>query len=146
MILQSHDRYNDIAIFDPESGAFAIYQKSASPLNVTRPIEGHFVEIHGDTVMFYRVQDQLHLRINELDFPLSESMFVHIQTGDTYNTLIILRDNNEIFAWKYHRPRITPPLELDPTPFVDEEDFDFGLYIQNVTIDQNRRNRVYRSD
>lgn len=146
MILQSQDRYDDFAVFDPESGAFVVYQKSAFPLMVTRPIGGHYAQVDEGTIMLFRLQDQLHLRIEELDFVLGESMIVRIDKGDSHNILRLLEGSNTIFTWKYQRPRIFPPLEDDLTPFVEEEDFDFGLYIQNVTQDQGRRNRAYRSD
>ncbi len=30
----------------------------------------------------------------------------------------------------------------DPTPFVDEEDFDFGLFLSNVAKDESRQRRL----
>jgi hypothetical protein len=42
---------------------------------------------------------------------------------------------------------IDPPLDQDPTPFVEEEhfDFDFGLLVANVCSDPSRQDRLYRS-
>ena len=60
-----------------------------------------------------------------------------------YN-ISIVKDDDLIFTLTYNRPRIDPPLELDPTPFVEEEDFDFCLFLLNVLSDPGRKERIYR--
>ena len=42
-------------------------------------------------------------------------------------------------------PVIDPPLEDDyVSSFVEEEDFDFGLFVQNIANNQARQERIYR--
>jgi len=36
------------------------------------------------------------------------------------------------------------PVSADPTPFVEDEDFDFGLFVTRVLGDSERRGRMYR--
>ena len=31
-------------------------------------------------------------------------------------------------------------IDGDPTPFIEEEDFDFGLFMSNISSDKNRKN------
>lgn len=39
----------------------------------------------------------------------------------------------------------TEKIENDPTPFIDDEDFDFGLFFENTTSNQERLDRILRS-
>jgi hypothetical protein len=43
----------------------------------------------------------------------------------------------------YDAPVIDPPLSEDMTPMVEEEDFDFGLFLANVSRDRGRQDRLY---
>jgi hypothetical protein len=45
--------------------------------------------------------------------------------------------------FRYHLPVNEVPLSIDPTPFIDEEDFDFLLFVHNVLAQDERRHRVY---
>jgi len=51
---------------------------------------------------------------------------------------------NTLLQLLYKRPDLNPPLELDPTPFVEEEQFDFGVFVQSIVNDPARGNRIYR--
>jgi hypothetical protein len=48
-----------------------------------------------------------------------------------------------LFSFEYNAPKLDIPLENDPTPFVEEEDFDFLLFVNNVLKDKARRERIY---
>jgi len=32
-----------------------------------------------------------------------------------------------------------PPIPGDPTPFIEDEDFDFGLFVRNISRSSERR-------
>jgi len=48
-----------------------------------------------------------------------------------------------ILELTYDPPIIDPPLSEDPTAFVEEEHFDFGLFLANLSRDQSRQARMY---
>lgn len=48
-------------------------------------------------------------------------------------------------AWDYTLPIIDPPLSMDLTFGVEEEHFDFGLRLENLSRDPARMNRLYRA-
>lgn len=110
----------------------------------SRPICGHIAQLDGRIVCLYREAGQLHFRVNDIDCELTENTKVSlVRIREDANRFTVLRDGITLFTWTYQRPVIEPPLELDPTPFVEEEHFDFCLFVYNVVNDLGRRERIY---
>jgi len=94
-------------------------------------------------LILYREADVLHLRLDDTDFELTDDTRIELSRGDV-NVLTAVRGGTVLFSLKYQPPVIEPPLEIDPTPFVEEEHFDFGLFVYNIMRDVDRRSRIYR--
>ncbi|WP_344171777.1 hypothetical protein [Pilimelia columellifera] len=45
---------------------------------------------------------------------------------------------------RYHRD--VPMFEGDPTPFVELEDFEFGVFLRNLLGDPERMERIFRAE
>jgi hypothetical protein len=86
----------------------------------------------------------LHFRVDDEDFELTEETSVRlVRENETTNTIMLFRREDLLFAWTYQRPLIDPPLKYDPTPFIEEEDFDFCLFVYNVANNPGRKARIY---
>lgn len=86
----------------------------------------------------------MHFRVDDEDFELTAETSVRlVRENETTNTIMLFRGEDLLFACTYQRPTIDPPLKYDPTPFVDEEDFDFCLFVYNVANDPGRKARIY---
>jgi hypothetical protein len=57
--------------------------------------------------------------------------------------LQVLSDGRVILQLTYLPPVLDPPLSADLTPFVEEEDFDFGVLLSNLSQDRGRQERIY---
>lgn len=75
---------------------------------------------------------------------MTDAVLVNLKRGAATNTLSFHIGGQCVLELEYRKPVIDPPLEHDPTPFVEEEHFDFGLFVRNVVSDRTRRERIYR--
>jgi hypothetical protein len=142
ILLQSQDKFDDLAVLEPDTGQLTWYSKEQTPDLASHPIAGHIAYLNGHMLALYRDTGVLHFRIDDNDFALTRQTRIELARGDV-NILKVVRDDVMLLEWTYKPPIIEPPLDMDPTPFVEEEDFDFGLFVYNVTKDAGRRNRIY---
>jgi hypothetical protein len=143
IVLHSMEQFDDLATMDVATGELTHYSRQTAPLLAARPIGGHFSSREQGFIALYRLHDVLHLRVDRTDVPLTGDVIVTLETAGSRRTLRVLRGDNTIFELEYERPKIDPPLEVDPTPFVEEEHFDFGLFVFNIMADPGRRKRIY---
>jgi hypothetical protein len=145
LLLQSHDRYNDLVELDTSTGHLVRHYRRDDPDLGRSLIQGHYCEMDGQMIFLYRQDDQLHLRINDSDMELGDDIQISFLKGVEKNTLILQRGRDHLLEWTYSSPTISPDLDIDPTPFVEEEDHDFGLFVYNVLTNYSRKARIYRS-
>lgn len=108
------------------------------------PLAGTFDLLGGTVVILFRFGGSLTLDIGgSIREPLKE-LTVEWTRGGSYSRLEIWRMDTSLSILEYVVPTLNPPLQLDPTPGVDEEDWDFGLFIFNVSADLARQERLYR--
>lgn len=141
ILLQSQDKFDEVAELDPASGKLRWLSKEQAR---SPHIQGHVSRLGNKVACLYRSDDgTLHFRIDNQVFPLNPGTFVSHTKGRP-NTLSVIRGGTVLYKWVYTSPDIDPPLEFDPTPMVEEEDFDFGLFVSNVSRDPERREGIYR--
>ncbi|MCD4738513.1 MAG: hypothetical protein K8R89_04565 [Anaerolineae bacterium] len=144
ILLQSNDRFADLAKLDTSTGRVSWFSRQVDSTIASRPIRGHIAQLGGHTLCFYRKEKVLHFRVDDEDLELTEETQVElVHVRDAVNCITVLRHEVPLFAWTYQRPVIDPLLEYDPTPFIDEEQFDFCLFVYNVANDPDRRERIY---
>lgn len=135
MLLLSHDDVGDFGEFDPSSG------HDVEP----RHISGHFARLGDVLAVFYRNNDRLWIRLGDCvrELDSGRSSFHWERTGPQTRRITLSDGGDEIVSVEYADRSGGIPLELDPTPFVEEEHFDFGLFVRNVLGDEGRRKRIY---
>jgi hypothetical protein len=144
ILLQSSDNYNDLARYNPETGEIVNLSRLSAPSTNLVPIVGPFSIVQGSLLMLYRHLGELHLRIDDDDFEIrDENQTVLTNIQDNVYEFVLLKDDTELYKWRYVLPAIDPPLSLDPTPFVEEEHFNFCLFVHNILTDPERRKRIY---
>jgi hypothetical protein len=145
MLVQSFDDFGEVGDFDPATGRLATHRKTAADTS-NRPLGGHFAVLGGTLAILYRTtphDDALHLRIGERDYLLAATGIDWKKDADQ-RLLRVVATAHEPLLVRY-LVVIDPPLHQDPTPFVEEEDFDFGLFLANVRSNPSRQDRLYRS-
>ena len=106
-------------------------------------LRGEFAHIDGHTWFLYRYRDEVHFRIdNIVDLVLSDDIQIKVVYGTT-NQIIITKGGAVAFIWDYRNAQTAPTFENDPTPFIEEEDFDFGLFVRNVANNVKRKRQFF---
>jgi hypothetical protein len=143
LLLQSQDKFDELVELNTTTGQVEWYSKHANPLMCVRPIQGHFSQFGEQMVFFYREGGTLHLRVDDADVELDDNTQIALDQHTNFSVLKVMRFGKVIYEWRYTSPVIYPPLEADPTPFVEEEQFDFGQFVYNVMHTTHRRNTIY---
>ena len=145
IFLQSRDQFDRIGQLDPSTFHIEKYSKRALTNGQSIPIQGSFAEMQGLLTYLYREEGSLFFGLEDKIFEITTDTKAVIKRLDKErNQLKLSRGNNILLAVDYNRPKIYPPLGLDPTPFAEEEDYDFYLFVCNVLSDKGRRDRIYR--
>jgi hypothetical protein len=145
VLLESYERFDDLAELEPTTGELCWYSKRENPHMATLPIHGAISQMDGHRVFLYRETDVLHFRVDDIDIELTEDTRIELIRGNT-NVLIVLRGDVPIFRLEY-KPYVADEIDkwrMYLSPFVEEEHFDFGLFVCNVTQNACRRNAIYR--
>ena len=136
MLVQYHDRFDVVAEFDSRSGDLRVQPRPAGlPPSGT---DGWFSILGGTCVVFYRELGHLWLRVGQRTFDLDGGASVDWE-GDDANARFRATDASGTVALTYRRE---PELADDPTPFIEDEDGDLGLFIANVMFDEERSELV----
>lgn len=152
LIVKNHYRYDDIVCYDinqkkfvEDSGLLAKYSSGASRLN------GFFAILNKKMILLYRT-DALYLEIDSIHFPFNELTIV---TADVHKDITdgVIRQTRHIrIAHKEHVIYETDydDIELtfvfDLTPCIEDEDFDFGLFLEKLTHDPAYQARLFKEN
>lgn len=144
MHVESHDRFDDVAEFDPETGALVEYSRATRPNPAPEAVQGHYARLFGTVTVLYRLGSSLWLRIGDeardLDLASTEVRWDHAHGR---STLTLLEHGEPLAQVQYQPGPSGAGLDNDPTAFVEAEDWDFGLFVRNVLDDDSRRARIY---
>ena len=144
ILLQSNDKYDEIAELEPDTGVLKTYSRRQEAARAVQPVRGHFAHLDGHVMILYRDMEVLHFRVDDADVALTDASRVELQQENGWHRLIVNEATGPLLQLLYKRPNPDPPLESDPTSFVEEEDFDFGVFVHNVVNDSARHTRIYR--
>lgn len=121
---------------DTDSGAVT----AASSADI--PVRGYCAKLGDTHVAFYADQGRLVVRAGDAQAavgPIGVGAKVEL-TGENLRTLRVVDGGEVLLRVTYPNP-VNPPMELDLS-MAEEEDFDLGLYVRNVTSDFKRARRM----
>jgi hypothetical protein len=145
VILQSSERFDEIAEYDLLTGNYRFLSKSCNREMLPVRIAGSYSRLGGTIVSLYRKNEHLFLSISKREFKITPDVYSSLTQEDDHQTFRLLNKQEVITMFTCTRPRSDIPAHLDPTPFVDDEDFDFLLFVHHVLTEEGRRERVYRN-
>ncbi len=144
VLLQSMDKFDVVAELDVSNGNLQWLSKQAHP-DLRLKTVGVVAELRGHVLCIYRIGGILYFRIDDQTFEIDNDTKIDlVKITNMVNRIDIYRKGALVFEWPYERPQIHPPLEIDPTPFVEEEDFDLCLLAYNIAKDPGRKERAFR--
>lgn len=140
LFLQNLDSYNQILELDPLSFKKTYFDRDP---NIAYNIQGHFAQVQDQLVLFYRDNSVLHFESNGINLPLSDQVQATLESSKTQNQLIFAENNKEILRFSYDPRLLSQPIKGDSTGFIELEQFDICIFVNNVLNDENRRGRIY---
>lgn len=144
--LVNHERWGQVGEFDPEKGRILSIRdhdelQSLSP----RDSDGWYYDVKDGVFALYKLNGALQLHLRGRAFQLEDDTTVEVsRPKDLFplprrrRRLRVVKQGRAVFETTY-RPRGLGMIPGDPTPFVEEDHFDFGLWVTNVSKDPKRK-------
>ncbi len=114
---------------------------------------GFYSNISKRPIVLFRENTTLYLVIDSQTFPFDPL------TISSYTIKKTVGDHHQIFWIRHLTIRlhdrvimdtdyddICPTFEPDFTPFIEPEDFDFGLFLENLSKDKNRQSQLFQDE
>ena len=142
--LQSHDEFDAVATLDPREGQLERFSRKG--LGSTAPtlqcIKGWYFDHSVGTLILYRLGGKIVFRVLapgvDKEFELDTTTEIEVRGPSARRELTIVRDGVPIFKVIYAvREVYRSPDDL--TPFIEDEDFDFGLFVSNISKNPARK-------
>lgn len=145
LLLDSHDRFEDLIELNLETGRFDFSSRSDRPDLAHQPVHGTYAALDSRNVFFYRQEGVLHLRTDEADIELTDDTIIEFEQG-WMNALVVLRADRPVLRLEYRaRKDDVDQWRQYLNPMIEDEHLDFGQYIYEVMSDSKRRNAVYQT-
>lgn len=146
MLLQSKDEFDRLMELDPDTGAFRFLSRKEHPEISSVPASGAFSILNGTPLSLYRNDGLLYFRVGDRTIELRDDVTSSLTNEDNNRVFELLKNGQSKISITYRPPAHRVPLSADPTPFIEEEDFDFLLFVHNVLTKASRRKGIYGND
>ena len=130
--LQSQDQFDALAVIDPETGKLAKFSQCALGDSAPARTEGWFADLSGVVAAIYKKGDELFVRVGGTELPLAADVTAEVSGAASARVLVISKGGNAVVRCRYALDT-SIRFPNDPTPQIEDEDFDFGLFICNVS-------------
>lgn len=137
MLLRYYDRAGIEAEFDPTTNSLRL-GSSDDFGRLLREAEGTFALLGGAVLVLTTTTAGVHLLAGSRRCPLNDAEIV-LAGHDGDRVLEIRWPSGDVDRLAY---TVAGWIESDPTPGVEREDFDFGLFLRNVRYDPERQRRM----
>ena len=144
MWLQCHDRFDSVGLFDEVRGRFERFSRKVlgSDAPSLHDTDGSYSDQSAGTFMLYKLGDTIVFRVVgegfDCKFNLDSSTVVEVDGPPLERELVVIRNGNVMFKATY-AVNVDAIIPNDPTPGVDDEDFDFGLFVRNISKSPERK-------
>ncbi len=142
MILKRHTVFDAMGDYDPVTGTLTTFSRKAEPGRVPGQVSGVFDHVGGKLVLLFRLDGVLYLQVEDERIRMADNT-INVRSVTGHRVLRVLSNSRVVLELTYDAPIIDPPLSEDPTAFVEEEHFDFGLFLANLSRDRGRQARMY---
>lgn len=141
MLLQSHESFNILGEFDPSTGTIKTFVRDSVD-TTPQDIQGVFDTIGGRLVLLFRLDNQLFMQIDSDRFSFKDCK-VELESMESGRRFRVLSAGRIVFECEIDDANVFAAISDDPTPFVDLEDFDFAVFLSNLSGDSLRQDRIF---
>jgi len=136
--LQSNDKYDELAKYDHGKGTYMIASRNNLGGNTPSSTEGMFSIMSTVFLALYKFEQGLFIRIGDQLISLTDDVIVTVSGDDEKRLLSVKKSAKDIAHLNYVLDS-SKKFSNDPTPFIEDEDFDFGLLISNISTNEKRK-------
>lgn len=136
--LQSNETYNEIAEYDHFSGSYLIKSRDSVSKSSLSNIDGTYAFLSNEFVAIYKFGTEMFVRIGTHSIQLIGDVKITVK-GDPASRKLSVKKNKEELVTVNYALNNSNVYSHDPTPFIDDEDFDFGLFISNIASNESRK-------
>lgn len=137
--LQQQERYDTFAEFDPISGILREFRRSfwrkppSVPHGFYSKLQDHFFAVYGLALRLFIAFDKQVIEI-------AQDQTIQVSGPRSARlTRVLDRLGGTVIEMSYSLDGIEDPIPNDPTPFVEDEDRDIGLFASNISMNAQRR-------
>ena len=94
--------------------------------------------LSGTLVARYVYKDALFMRLGTQEIRLRENVAVNVEGPDNCRVLTVKEDGSILAQIQYTLPPDRPKKPEDFPAYMDEEDFDYGLFLKNLSLNLER--------
>lgn len=136
--LQSNAKFDEIAEFNPENMEFKKLSKKMRGSSVPEKLDGFFSDYGTGWLALYKKDGKLIFASNRKAFILNDNTIVNVSGSTNQRKLDVVRDGEVIYSTLYLLDA-TATFQGDLTSFIEDEDFDFGLFVSNISKNPDRK-------
>lgn len=137
--LQSNEAFNKLAKFDPTSKTFKEYLRQRLVDNQPQVCNGFFSRLGGSLIAIYGLAGSLFLLVDQQLLEVNKEQVIEVSGPKHARKLKIMQGSETVFEITYSLEGVAQAIPGDPTAFIEDEDFDIGLFASNVSKDPMRR-------
>lgn len=137
LLLRSNRSFGKVVEFDPVNVGWRELVTDNLSGNEPRKANGFFDFLGGEFVAIFLLEGYVVVQVGGKSFPL-DSTEILVEGGVSSRKLHIKATGQKPLVLSYSLVN-EPKFKDDPTAFVDDEDFDFGLFIANIASSQSRQ-------
>ena len=135
--LRSNEIYDSIIKLSLDNGSIKKYSKKENT-NDSLKINGWFSEIESKLFALYSLDKKLYFYYSGKTIELKEEIRIEVSGSPEKRHLEVFNENNLVFEILYNIKK-NKIYNNDPTPFIEKEDFDFGLFVSNISKNIQRK-------
>jgi len=146
MLLQSKDEFDKLMELDPDTGAYRFLSRKEHPEILSLRPSGAFSILNDTMFSLYRNDGLLYFRVGDRTVELTDDVTSALTNENNNRIFQLIKNGKSEIYLTYLPPVHDIPLSADPTPFIEEEDFDFLLFVHKVLSKTSRRNTIYTEE
>jgi hypothetical protein len=136
--LQSNAKFDEIAEFNPDNMALNKLSKRMLGSSVPAKLDGFFSDFGTGWLALYKKDGKLIFASNGKAFILNDNTIVNVSGSTNQRQLDVVRSGEVIYSTSYLLDD-TATFHGDLTSFIEDEDFDFGLFVSNISKSLDRK-------
>lgn len=135
--LQCNECFNDVAEFDETAGTWRIIKRTSEGNDIPSRTDGFYSILSSVFCALYHSSGELFVQMGDVKVKLSNNVEIAVNGPPGKRCLSLMVSGHE-FA-KHEYALISQRIEGDPTAFVEDEDFDFGVFLSNIARTPKRQ-------